>query len=186
MVDKLQRGATVADVGCGHGASTIVMAQAFPNSNFIGFDYHSAVRRSAARPLARRESEHAAASKLPARPVFPATATIWSRFFDCLHDMGDPVGVANMSGNRCAGRHMADCRAVRRKPCRRQPQPYRQVFYAASTMICVPASLSQEVGMALGAQAGKARLRTVVTTGGFTRFRRAASTPFNLVLEARP
>jgi SAM-dependent methyltransferase len=186
VVPKLQRGAGVADVGCGHGASTIVMAKAFPKSQFTGFDYHApSVER--AREAAREAGvqDNCKFEVAPAKG-FPGTGYDLVAMFDCLHDMGDPVGAA---------RHVRDSLAPDGTWLVVEPaaadtvegnlNPVGRMFYAASTMICVPASLSQEVGMALGAQAGEARLRKVVTDGGFTRFRRATATPFNLVFEAR-
>lgn len=187
VVDKLQRGARVADVGCGHGWSTILMARAFPRSQFVGFDYHEpSIAR--ARELAR---DAGVAGKLRfergAAKDFPGTGYDLVTFFDCLHDMGDPAGAAA---------HV--CQALDRDGTWMIVEPFAhdrlednlnpvgQLYYAASTVICTPASLSQEVGLGLGAQAGEARLKQVVTSGGFTRFRRATETPFNIVLEARP
>jgi SAM-dependent methyltransferase len=184
---NLERGAEVADVGCGHGASTIVMAKAYPNSRFVGFDYHAPSverARAAAREagVAERCRFEVADSK-----QFPGGGYDLVAFFDCLHDMGDPVGAA---------RHVRQALAPEGTWLIVEPfaadtvegnlNPVGRIYYAASTMVCVPASLSQEGAMALGAQAGEARLRAVVTAGGFTRFRRATATPFNLILEARP
>ena len=184
---KLERGALVADVGCGHGASTVLMAQAFPNSRFHGFDYHlpsierARVSAKAAGVEDRCSFQVAAAKEYPGRGYDLVT------FFDCLHDMGDPAGAARhvretlapdgtwMLVEPFAGDHLNE-----------NLNPVGRVYYAASTMICTPASLSQEVGLGLGAQAGEQRLREVATSGGFSRFRRATETPFNLVLEARP
>jgi SAM-dependent methyltransferase len=185
--EKLERGARVADVGCGHGASTIVMAQAFPNSTFTGFDYHgpsverarAAAREAGVAPRCRFEVADAKS--------YPGTGYDLVAVFDCLHDMGDPAGVARYV------RQSLDpdgtwliVEPYANDTVEGNLNPVGRMFYAASTMICVPASLSQEVGVALGAQAGEARLRQVVTAGGFSRFRRATATPFNLVLEARP
>jgi SAM-dependent methyltransferase len=184
---KLESSARVADVGCGEGASTIIMAKAFPNARFTGFDYHAPsieVARQAAREagLGERVSFEVAAAK-----TFPGTGYDLIACFDCLHDMGDPVGAAQhvrqaladddswMIVEPMAGDRVED-----------NLNPVGRVYYAASTMICTPASMSQEVGLALGAQAGETRLRAVVTQGGFSRFRRATETPFNMVLEARP
>jgi SAM-dependent methyltransferase len=184
---KLERGATVADVGCGHGASTIVMAQAFPNSSFVGFDYHP--------PSVERANEAAREAGVESRCRFEVASAMsypgqrydLVAFFDCLHDMGDPVGVARYVRQSLAsdGTWLI-VEPFAENTVEENLNPVGRIFYAASTMICVPASLSQEVGMALGAQAGEARLQSVVTSGGFTRFRRATATPFNLVLEARP
>jgi SAM-dependent methyltransferase len=183
---RLERGGRVADVGCGHGASTLLMAKAFPASHFIGFDYHrqsiERARQAAAREgLADRVTfEVAAAATYPGRDYDLVT------FFDSLHDMGDPVG---------AGRHVRLSLAANGVWMLVEPfaqdrlednlNPVGRMYYGASTMLCTPNSLSQEVGAALGAQAGEARLRRVATEAGFTRFRRAAETPFNLVFEAR-
>jgi 2-polyprenyl-3-methyl-5-hydroxy-6-metoxy-1,4-benzoquinol methylase len=187
VVDKLQRGAHVADVGCGHGASTIVMAKAFPNARFTGFDYHApSIER--ARSAARDAGVEANCTfEIAGAASFPGNSFDLVAFFDCLHDMGDPVGVS---------RHVREALAPDGVWMVVEPfagdsvaenlNPVGRIFYAASTMVCVPASLSQEVGLALGAQAGEARLREVITSAGFTRCRRATATPFNLVLEARP
>ncbi len=185
MVDKLQRGATVADVGCGHGASTIVMARAFPNSQFVGFDYHApsvqaATERARNAGVSNVRFEVAHAKNFAGR--FDLVA-----FFDCLHDMGDPVGAAahvrealKPDGTWMIVEPFANDRL------RDNLNPVGRVYYAASTMVCTPCSLAQEVGLALGAQAGEQRLREVVSDGGFSRCRRAAETPFNIVLEVRP
>jgi SAM-dependent methyltransferase len=186
---KLESGGLVADVGCGHGASTILMAQAFPRSEFVGFDYHEASIQQARRAAAdagldgRVSFEVAPAKGYRARP--PDGYDLVA-MFDCLHDMGDPVGAAAhvlstltpegtwMIVEPFAGDRLQD-----------NLNPVGRVFYGASTLVCTPASRDQEVGLALGAQAGEKRLRDVATEGGFTRFRRATETPFNLVLEAR-
>lgn len=185
--DKLNSGARVADVGCGLGASTILMAKAFPNSEFTGFDYHDKSIEGA-----RRRADEAGVSdrvrfEVSASKTFPGDGYDLVTFFDCLHDMGDPVGAAAhvrkalkddgtwMIVEPFANDAIAD-----------NLNPVGRVYYSASTMICTPASRSQEVGLGLGAQAGEAKLREVVQEGGFTRFRRATETPFNLVLEARP
>lgn len=184
---KLKAGARVADVGCGHGASTVLMAKAYPASTFIGFDYHepSVVRAREAAEQAgvadRVQFEVARAKDYPGRDYDFVT------FFDCLHDMGDPVGAAAhvLETLKPDGTWMI-VEPFAGDQVEQNLNPVGRAFYSASTLICTPASLSQEVGLALGAQAGEARLREVVTKGGFTRFRRAAETPFNLVLEARP
>jgi SAM-dependent methyltransferase len=184
--EKLRRGGRVADVGCGHGASTILLAQAYPKSTFVGFDYHGP-SIEAARKAARRAGVEGRVSfeQAPAKS-YPGRDYDLVAFFDCLHDMGDPVGAAThvlrslaadgawMIVEPFAGDKVED-----------NLNPVGRVYYSASTLICTPASRSQEVGLALGAQAGEARLRDVVARGGFGSFRRAAATPFNLVFEAR-
>ena len=186
--EKLQRGARVADVGCGHGASTILMAQAFPSSTFVGFDYHDGVDRDRAQARAE-EAGVADRVHFEVAPAegYPGADYDLVTFFDCLHDMGDPVGAARHvretlapDGTWMIVEPFADDRLEDNL------NPIGRVYYGARRCSARPASLSQEVGLALGAQAGEARLREVVTAGGFTRFRRAAETPFNLVLEARP
>lgn len=185
---KLKTGATVADVGCGHGASTMLMARAFPRSRFWGFDYHSGSIEYA-RHVAGHDGlqdqisfEVASSKNYPSNDGYDLVT-----FFDCLHDMGDPVGAARhvLSTLKRDGSWMIVEPFAHDHP-EQNHNPVGRVYYSASTMICTPASLAQEVGAALGAQAGEERLREVVTTAGFTRFRRAAETPFNLVFEARP
>ncbi len=183
---KLQSGALVADVGCGHGASTILMAQAFPRSSFVGFDYHQASIEHARQAASAAGLNGRVSFEVAAAKEYPGDGYDFVAMFDCLHDMGDPVGAAAhvletlatdgtwMIVEPNAGDRLAD-----------NLNPIGRVFYAASTLVCTPASRHQEVGLALGAQAGEQRLREVVTAGGFTRFRRATETPFNIVLEAR-
>ena len=184
---RLKAGARVADVGCGHGASTIIMAEAHPSSTFVGFDYHEPSiqhARKAARDagLGDRVSFEVARAQ-----DFPGTDYDLVAMFDCLHYMGDPAGAAahvrtslKPDGTWLIVEPFANDRLEDNL------NPVGRIFYSASTFICTPASRSQEVGACLGAQAGEQRLREVVTQGGFKRFRRAAETPFNLVLEARP
>ena len=186
IVPKLEKGAKVADVGCGHGASTVVMAQAYPKSTFVGFDYHppsiaTARKRAGEAGVSDRVSFSEATAKDFAGKDFDLIC-----FFDCLHDMGDPVGAA-----RHAFQALCDDGAVllvepfAKDRLEDNLNPVGRMFYAASTFVCTPNSLSQEVGLGLGAQAGEARLRGVFQEAGFQRFRRATETPFNLVLEAR-
>ncbi len=184
---KLRAGTHVADVGCGCGASTILMAQAYPRSTFAGFDYHQpSIER--ARQLADEAGVSDRVSFAVAKAKdYPGTDYDFVTFFDCLHDMGDPVGAAahvletlSKDGTWMIVEPFAHDRLEDNL------NPVGRMYYSASTQICTPASLSQEIGLALGNQAGEARLREVVTAGGFTRFRRAAETPFNLVFEARP
>jgi len=185
--EKLKKGARVADVGCGLGASTILMAKSYPNSEFVGFDYHeksieTAKQRAKDAQVAERIHFEVSSAK-----SYPGTDYDFVTFFDCLHDMGDPVGASShvraslrkdgtwMIVEPFAGDKLED-----------NLNPIGRAFYGASTLLCTPASLSQEVGLALGAQAGEKRLREVVTSGGFSHFRRATQTPFNLIFEARP
>ncbi|GAC1436125.1 MAG: class I SAM-dependent methyltransferase [Solirubrobacteraceae bacterium] len=187
VLAKLERGARVADVGCGHGASTIIMAEAFPNSEFAGFDYHGeSVERarqaaSAAGLDGRVRFEQAAAKDYPGEGYDLVCV------FDCLHDMGDPVGAAAHVHQTLA----SDGTWMIVEPFAQDEvadnlNPVGRIFYGASTVVCTPASQAQEVGLALGAQAGEAKLSEVIKQGGFTRVRRATETPFNLILEARP
>ena len=183
---RLEAGARVADVGCGHGASTIIMAQAFPRSIFWGFDYHAQ-----SIDFARRAAEKAGVAdrvtfEVAPASKYPGTGYDFVTFFDCLHDMGDPVGAA---------RHVRQSLAPKGSWMLVEPMahdrsednlnPIGRLYYGASTLLCTPASLSQEVGLALGAQAGEARLRKVLTDAGFRQIRRVAETPANMVLEAR-
>jgi SAM-dependent methyltransferase len=187
VVDKLERGARVADIGCGHGASTILMAQAYPQSTFVGSDYHAG-----SIDTARERAQNAGVAdrvQFDAAPAAEHAGTGYDlvTMFDCLHDMGDPVGAARqvrdllapdgtwMIVEPAAGDRVED-----------NLNPVGRAYYGFSTLLCTPASLSQDVGLALGAQAGEARIRDVVESAGFTRFRRVAETPFNLVFEARP
>lgn len=182
---KLKRGAKVADVGCGFGASTIIMSKAYPTSTFIGFDYHKPsilTARKRAKEAGLKNVTFAAAKVTD----YLGKDYDFVAHFDCLHDMGDPVGAAKHVKKTLAqdGTWMI-VEPFANDHVEENLNPVGRVFYAASTMICVPASLAYN-GQALGAQAGEARLRDVVVKGRLTRFRRATQTPFNLVLEARP
>ena len=186
VVETLQRGGSVADIGCGHGASTTLMAAAFPNSTFVGSDYHVESIQTA--------KQRAAAAGVDDRTTFvesAATAVPGGGFdlvtmFDCLHDMGDPVGAA---------RHVNDILAQDGVWMIVEPaagdrvednlNPVGRAYYGFSTLLCTPSSLAQDVGAALGTQAGPAKIRDVVTAAGFTKFRLVAQTPFNNVFEVR-
>jgi 2-polyprenyl-3-methyl-5-hydroxy-6-metoxy-1,4-benzoquinol methylase len=187
MKARLEAGATVADVGCGHGASTILMAQAFPKSKFRGFDYHGASIESAKKAAQAAGVSDRVSFEVASAKDYPGKGYDLVAFFDCLHDMGDPAGAAKhvhstlasngawMVVEPAAGDKIAD-----------NLHPIGRVYYNASTFFCTPASRAQEVGLGLGAQAGEARLSKVIKDGGFSSVRRAAETPFNMVLEARP
>ena len=187
VVEKLERGATVADVGCGYGASTVIMAQAFPNSTFTGFDYHEASIAAARARAIEAGVEDRVRFEVAAATQFPGAGFDLVTTFDALHDMGDPVGTARhvyaalapegtwMVVEPTAGDSVTD-----------NLNPVGRAYYGFSTLLCTPSSLAQEVGLALGTQAGPARIRDVVTASGFTRFASVAQTPFNRVLEIRP
>jgi SAM-dependent methyltransferase len=187
VAEKLEQGATVADVGCGHGASTILMAQAFPRSRFVGSDVHDG-SIATARERAR-EAGVADRVRFEAAPAaaHPGEGYDLVTMFDCLHDMGDPAGAARhvLSTLAADGTWMIVEPAAGDR-VEENLNPVGRAYYGFSTLLCTPSSLSQEVGLALGAQAGEARIRDVVTSAGFTRFRRVAETPFNFVYEARP
>ncbi len=186
VVPRLEQGAKVADIGCGHGASTIILAQAFPNSTFHGFDFHGpsieqARRRAADAGVHQRASFTQASAK-----EFPGRDFDLVCFFDCLHDMGDPVGAARQAHTALKpGGTVLLVEPFANDSLEQNLNPVGRLFYAASTCVCTPNSLSQEVGLGLGAQAGEKRLRHVFMEAGFSHFRRATETPFNLVLEAR-
>ena len=187
VVDKLERGALVADVGCGHGSSTILMAQAFPDSTFVGTDYDDGSIRTAR----QRASEASVGGRVrfgtAAASAYEGDGYDLVTMFDCLHDMGDPLGAArHVRGSLKPDGTWMIVEPYAEDRVEGNFNPVGRAYYAFSTLLCTPASLSQEVGLALGAQAGEARIRDVVTAAGFTRFRRAAETPFNLVFEARP
>jgi SAM-dependent methyltransferase len=187
VVEKLERGGLVADVGCGHGASTILMAEAYPSSTFVGSDYHDGSIETA-RERARDAGVAGKVSfQVAAAAAFSGDGYDLVTMFDCLHDMGDPVGAARHV--RSALKPDGAWRIVEPNAGDRVEDninPVGRAYYGFSTLLCTPASLSQEGGLALGAQAGEARIRDVVESGGFTRFQRVAQTPFNLVFEARP
>jgi len=185
--EKLRRGARVADVGCGHGASTILMAKAYPASTFKGFDYHEAsIERAREHAEQTGVSSQVTFEVAPAKD-FPGMDYDLVAFFDCLHDMGDPAGAAKHVRQALAanGTWMI-VEPIAGDNVSANLNPVGRIYYSASAMVCVPSSLAQEVGLGLGAQAGESRIREVVTAGGFTRFRRATDTHFNMVFEARP
>ncbi len=187
VMQKLQAGATAADVGCGLGATTIIMAKSFPQSQFVGFDYHAASIEMARERAAAQGAPANLKFEVATAKSFPGSGYDLVTNFDCLHDMGDPVGAAEhvykaldkdgtwMVVEPFSGDRVED-----------NFTPVGRMFYGASTLLCTPGSLSQEVGAALGAQAGETRIRDVTVQAGFTRFRRATQTPFNIIYEVRP
>lgn len=185
--EKLERGAKVADIGCGHGSSTIIMAQHFPNSTFHGFDFHEpsiehARERARSAGVARNTIFEVVTAK-----EYPGNDYDLVAIFDALHDMGDPVGAsAHVRDSLSADGTFMLVEPAAGDALEENIHPLGQIFYAFSTLVCVPASKAQEVGLALGAQVGEKRLAEVLREGGFTRVRRATETPTNMVLEARP
>jgi SAM-dependent methyltransferase len=185
--EKLESGARVADVGCGKGASTILMAKSFPKSRFYGFDYHDK-SIEAARESAKREGvADRVTFEIAKAKEFPGKDYDFVAVFDCLHDMGDPVGAAaHVRGSLNANGTWMIVEPFANDDLKDNLNPVGRVYYSFSTLLCTPCSRSQEVGRCLGAQSGEARIREVVTSAGFSRFRRATETPFNIVYEARP
>jgi ubiquinone/menaquinone biosynthesis C-methylase UbiE len=185
--EKLEAGAKVADVGCGHGASTVLMAEAFPSSEFVGYDYHEPSVQQARERAREAGVDDRVSFEVAAAQDYPGSGFDLVAMFDCLHDMGDPVSAAAHVRETLSpdGTWMI-VEPFANDSVEENLNPVGRVFYAGSTMLCTPASLSQEVGLALGAQAGEKRLTAVLNEGGFSRVRRSAETPFNLVLEARP
>ncbi|MCH7592272.1 MAG: methyltransferase domain-containing protein [Planctomycetes bacterium] len=184
--EKLKAGAKVADVGCGHGVSTAVMAKAYPKSTFIGYDFHepSVIR---AREVAKEEGVTNVTFEVAAAKTYPGKDFDLVALFDCLHDMGDPIGATtHVRSSLKPDGTLLIVEPFAHDELAKNLNPVGRMYYSFSTMICTPASIAQEVGLALGAQAGEKRLREVIEAGGFTRFRRATETPFSLILEARP
>ena len=183
---KLKAGAKVADVGCGLGTSTILMAQAYPKSSFVGFDYHDGSIKMAREAAAKAGVGDRVKFEVAKAKDYPEKGFDFVAFFDCLHDMGDPEGAAkHVKESMAADGTWMIVEPFAHDKLEDNLNPIGRVYYAASTMLCTPASLSQEVGLALGAQAGEGRLSKILKAAGFSRVRRAAETPFNIVLEAR-
>ena len=187
VVERLKRGAKVADIGCGHGASTILMAQAFPESHFFGLDYHDESIATARQRAAEQGVTDNIAFEVKSATAFDGRDFDLACFMDCLHDLGDPVGALA----RCRTALKPDGKVLLVEPyagdrLEENLNPIGRMYYAASAMACTPNSLSQEVGLGLGAQAGEERLRKVAREAGFSNLRRAAQTPVNLILELTP
>ncbi len=183
---KLKTGARVADIGCGHGASTLLMAKAYPKSQFIGFDYHApSIETARKKAKAAQVSDRVTFQVAPSKG-FPGTDYDLVAFFDCLHDMGDPAGAArHVRESLAPGGTWMIVEPFAHDEVAQNLNPIGRIMYSASASVCVPCSLSQEVALGLGAQAGPAKIEKVVRGGGFTRFRKASETPFNMVFEAR-
>ncbi len=183
---KLEAGAKVADVGCGKGASTILMAKAFSKTRFFGFDYHDE-SIEAARDTAKREGlADRVTFEVAKAKEYPGKEYDFVAVFDCLHDMGDPVGAAtHVRESLCQDGTWMIVEPFANDELKDNLNPVGRIYYSFSTLLCTPCSRSQEVALCLGAQSGEARIRQVITAAGFTRFRRATETPFNIVYEAR-
>jgi len=184
--EKLKNGAKVADIGCGHAASTIIMAKTYPNSTFLGVDFHD---KSIEQAISRAKDAEVSniTFELATAKNFSGTDYDFITFFDCLHDMGDPVGAC--AHVKSVLKPDGTCMIVEpfaNGSLAENLNPVGRAFYAFSTMLCVPCSLNQEVGLALGAQAGEKRLKETIISSGFSNCRKATETPFNLILEARP
>jgi SAM-dependent methyltransferase len=186
LVDKLERGAKVADVGCGHGYSTVLLAQAFPRSTFVGYDYHPASIETARRRAAEAGVEDRVSFEVAGADDYAVDGYDLIAFFDALHDLGDPVAAARHA--RAALAEDGTCMIVEPfagDSIEDNLNPVGRLYYGFSTLVCTPGSLSQDGRAGLGTQAGEPRLRKVLEAGGFGAVRRVAETPFNLVLEAR-
>jgi SAM-dependent methyltransferase len=183
---KLKAGARVADIGCGHGASTLLMAKAYPNSQFVGFDYHAPSIETARKKALEADVGDQVTFQVAPSKEFPGTNYDLVAFFDCLHDMGDPAGAArHVRKSLAPGGTWMIVEPFAHDEIAANLNPVGRIMYSASASVCVPCSLSQEVALGLGAQAGPANIEKVVRSGGFTYFHKAAQTPFNMVFEAR-
>jgi SAM-dependent methyltransferase len=185
--EKLEAGGRVADVGCGKGASTLLMAEAFPKSTFFGFDYHDKSIEAAREAAEKKGLTGRTTFEISKAREYPGNGYDFVTFFDCLHDMGDPVwAAAHVRQSLAPDGTWMIVEPYANDELKDNLNPVGRVYYSFSTLLCTPCSRSQEVGMCLGAQAGEARIRDVVTAAGFKRFRRATETPFNIIYEARP
>jgi SAM-dependent methyltransferase len=185
--DKLESGARVADVGCGKGASTLLMAKAYPKSQFFGFDYHDKSIEAARESAKKQGVSDRVSFEVSKAKEYPGKDYDFVAVFDCLHDMGDPIGAAaHVRQSLTDDGTWMIVEPFAHDQLKDNLNPVGRVYYSFSTLLCTPCSRSQEVGLCLGAQAGESRIGDVVTKAGFTRFRRATETPFNIVYEARP
>jgi SAM-dependent methyltransferase len=183
---KLKAGARVADIGCGHGASTLLMAKAYPKSQFVGFDYHAPSIETARKKALEADVGDQVTFQVAPSKGFPGTNYDLVAFFDCLHDMGDPAGAArHVRKSLAPGGTWMIVEPFAHDEITANLNPVGRIMYSASASVCVPCSLSQEVALGLGAQAGPANIEKVVRSGGFTHFHKATETPFNMVFEAR-
>ena len=183
---KLEQGARVADIGCGHGASTVLMAEAFPSSAFVGSDYHEGSIAEAGKRAAEAGVTERVGFEVSGAQSFSGSGYDLVTSFDCLHDMGDPLGTArHVRSSLAADGTWLIVEPAAADTVAENLNPVGRVYYNFSTLLCVPNALSQSGGYALGAQAGEKAIRQVCTDAGFTRFRRVAETPFNLIYEAR-
>jgi ubiquinone/menaquinone biosynthesis C-methylase UbiE len=183
---KLEQGAKVADIGCGHGASTVLMAEAFPRSVFVGSDYHDGSIAEASKGAAEAGVADRVSFEVAGAQSFAGTGYDLVTSFDCLHDMGDPLGAArHVRSSLAADGTWLIVEPAAGDSVAENLNPVGRVYYNFSTFLCVPNALSQSGGYALGAQAGEKAIRQVCSDAGFTRFRRVAETPFNLIYEAR-
>ncbi len=183
---KLKAGARVADIGCGHGASTLLMAKAYPKSQFVGFDYHAPSIETARKKALEADVGDQVTFQVAPSKGFPGANYDLVAFFDCLHDMGDPAGAArHVRKSLAPGGTWMIVEPFAHDEITANLNPVGRIMYSASASVCVPCSLSQEVALGLGAQAGPANIEKVVRSGGFTHFHKATETPFNMVFEAR-
>jgi SAM-dependent methyltransferase len=183
---RLKAGALVADIGCGHGASTLLMAKAYPRSKFFGFDYHAPSIETARKKAVEAGVSNRVSFQVAGSKMFPGAGYDLVAFFDCLHDMGDPAGAArHVRESLAPGGTWMIVEPFAHDEIAANLNPIGRIMYSASASICVPCSLSQEVALGLGAQAGPANIEKVVRRGGFTHFHKATETPFNMVFEAR-
>ena len=186
VVEKLRDGASVADVGCGLGASTIILAKAFEHSSFVGYDIHEPSIEAARKAATEAGVDRRARFEVSSAQEFPGTGYDLVTLFDCLHDMGDPVGAARrIRESLCEDGTLLLVEPAAGERLEDNLNPVSRLYYGLSTVICTPSSLAQEVGLGLGAQAGPQRLEEVLHEAGFSHVRVATQTPFNLIIEAR-